>query len=71
MHMHSDICYLNLVSDNKLNNFMQTSLQQMHTTYVRGLFGKFVEFGNKIFKYKYNPFILWNLTDGHLWISIP
>ena len=38
---------------------------------VRGLFGKFVEFGHKIFKYQYNSFILWNLTGGHLWISIP
>ena len=33
---------------------------------LRGLFGKFVEFGHKIFKYQYNPFILWNLKGGHL-----
>ena len=25
---------------------------------IRGLFGKFVEFGHKNFKYQYNPFIL-------------
>ena len=25
--------------------------------YIRGLFGKFVEFGYKMFKYLYNPFI--------------
>ena len=25
---------------------------------IRGLFGNFLEFGHKIFKYQYNPFIL-------------
>ena len=24
---------------------------------IRGLFGKFVEFGHKMFKYRYTPFI--------------
>ena len=32
---------------------------------VRGLFGKFVEFCHKMFKYLYNPFIFLNITGGH------
>ena len=34
-------------------------------TFIRGLFGKFVEFGHKTFKYLYNPFIFLNITGGH------
>ena len=30
-----------------------------------GLFSKFVEFGHKMFKYLYNPFIFGNMTGGH------
>ena len=32
---------------------------------IRGLFGKFVEFGYKTFIYLYNPFIFLNITGGH------
>ena len=33
---------------------------------IRGLFGKFVEFGHKIFKYIHNRFIFFlNITGGH------
>ena len=32
---------------------------------VRGLFGKFVEFGHKMFKYLYDSFIFLNITGGH------
>ena len=33
---------------------------------LRGLFGKFVEFGHKMFKYLYNSFIFFlNITGGH------
>ena len=33
---------------------------------IRGLFGKFVEFGHKMFKYLYNPYIFFlNITGGH------
>ena len=33
--------------------------------FLRGLFGKFVEFGHKILIYLYNPFIFLNITGGH------
>ena len=32
---------------------------------IRGLFAKFVDFGHKMFKYLYNPFIFLNITGGH------
>ena len=32
---------------------------------IRGLFGKFVEFGHKFFIYGYNPFIFSDITGGH------
>ena len=38
---------------------------------LRGLFGKFVEFGHKLFKYRYTPFMFWYTTGGHYRISIP
>ena len=38
---------------------------------LRGLFGKFMEFGHKMFKYRYTPFIFWNFTCGHYRISTP
>ena len=38
---------------------------------IRGLFGKFVEFGHKMFKYRYTPFIFSNITGGHYRISTP
>ena len=48
-----------------VNFFWGGEIQGRTWAYVLGLFGKFVEFGHKMFKYLYNPFILLNITGGH------
>ena len=51
-----------------MNNYQPstqgTNLLQLE--YIWGLFGKFVEFGHKMFKYRYTPFIFWNITGGYI-----
>ena len=41
----------------KIKEIVRNSILMKQTHKIRGLFVKFVEFGHKIFKYRYNPFI--------------
>ena len=56
---------LGLLTNNRTFGTFNWSVRLRIVLLIRGLFGKFVEFGHKMFKYLYNPFIFLNITDGH------